>query len=249
MDIEKSEYRRKDFNFDIKSKQFDNSDEVNYYTFSGLASTFGNIDEDNEIIMPGAFSKTIKEWRKSGRDVPMLWQHDRTNPIGIFKNLIETDIGLEVTGHFPVKRKDRFVEDKVIPQLGIGSVRTMSIGFNVEKWFVNEARDNVELHEIKLVEVSLVTTPANPLAVITSLKAANLTKYKVRDLEKILTKDGAIFSHKIAKKVISILKNQGIRDDAVNNVRDVIVDDLTEEKKEIILQKLNEMDKILEVNK
>lgn len=244
MGIEKNEYRNKYFGFDIKEKQFDDVSETNYYTFSGLASTFGNIDEDNEIIMPGAFSKTIKDWKKSGRDVPMLWQHDRTNPIGIFKNLVETDVGLEVTGHFPVNRKDKFVEDKVIPQLEIGSVRTMSIGFNVEKWIVNEAQENVELHEIKLREVSLVTTPANPMAVITSLKAADLTKYNVRDLERILTKDGAVFSQKIAKKIISILKNQGNRDDAVDNERDVIVDDLTEEKKEIILGKLN---KILEV--
>lgn len=236
----KKEHMVKNFGFKLINKQFDDPQNPDYYTFKGLASTFGNVDLQGEVVVRGAFKQTIKDWKKLDRDLPMLWQHNRDEPIGVFKNLKETKEGLEVTGYFPTARKDSFVEERVIPQLEIGSIRTMSISGWKKNYTIDDDTDIWYLNELDLNEISLVTSPANPLAVITSLKAQDLEKYDIRNLEKMLTKSGVTFSQSLAKKIISMLKNS-YRDVADTGKRDVVEDDLSNNDKNDILDKLNEI--------
>jgi hypothetical protein len=58
---------RFDFTFEVKSLGDDG-------TFEGYASTFGNKDSGGDVIMPGAFAKSIRT--KGVRGVKMLLDHD-----------------------------------------------------------------------------------------------------------------------------------------------------------------------------
>jgi HK97 family phage prohead protease len=232
---------RKEFNFSLTEKQFEDPTSKDYYTFTGLASTFNNIDLQDDMVMPGAFTNTIKAWNKSEADLPMLWSHNREEPIGIFKEMRETDEGLEVKGYFPQKRKDDFVENRVIPQLEIGSVRSMSIGYKLDRFEIDRTgRDEYfKLLEISLREISLVVIPANPLAVITSLKAEDIKKYDERTLEEKFTKEGVKFSYKVAKAIISALKANSSRDGTVISNRDDVNKDISAKDINKIMKKFN----------
>jgi hypothetical protein len=39
-------------------------------TFEGLASPFGSIDYGGDTVVRGAYTKTLAEWRSSGRSLP-----------------------------------------------------------------------------------------------------------------------------------------------------------------------------------
>lgn len=157
-------------------KEFKDIDE-NFFMFEGLAATFGNVDQGNDRILKGAFKKSLQEIHKKAKPTkntdhkklfPVLLQHDHRKPIGIFIEAKETDEGLYVKGILP--RDDTFVSGQVIPQVKLGSLSDMSIGY-----MVNEAKfvdgGVRELEELTLFETSLVTIPMNDQAVVTGFKS------------------------------------------------------------------------------
>jgi uncharacterized protein len=62
-------------------------------TIEGYGSIFGNVDSYGDIVMPGAFAKSIKK-----RKPAMLWQHNSNQPIGVWDEIEETDKGLRLKG-------------------------------------------------------------------------------------------------------------------------------------------------------
>lgn len=69
-------------------------------TFRGYASVFGNVDSYGEVVVRGAFSRTLTEWAAKGDPIPVLWGHDMTAPesnIGWVTDAQEDDTGLLVT--------------------------------------------------------------------------------------------------------------------------------------------------------
>lgn len=148
--------------FEIKAVD-DKSDPDNF-VIEGLASPYGNVDSYRDIVMPGSFTTDIIS-KGSGR--PILWQHNRSEPIGKGEMTDQT-AGLSCRIRLP--KKDTFVSGRVMPQVEIGSVTGLSIGYRTikEEWD-DVARVN-RLLEIELKEVSLVTFPANDNARITAAK-------------------------------------------------------------------------------
>jgi len=148
--------------FEIKSLHDDEEDKN--FKFEGFASTFGNIDRGDDIIEKGAFIESLKQLAPA-----LLWQHSMSEPIGIL-TAREVESGLFVKGEMP--RDDTFVAGRVMPQMRIGSTRTMSIGFQVLQDEMKKIGDKVVriIKEAMLFEVSIVTLPMNPLAVVTDIK-------------------------------------------------------------------------------
>jgi HK97 family phage prohead protease len=135
-----------------------------YFTFKGYGSTFGNLDRVDDVVVRGAFLDSLKEF------MPMLlWQHNWGEPIGIFVSCYEDDKGLYVEGKMPLD--DDFVRGRVVPQMKIGSVKSMSIGYSIEKYNYDENSGICYLQKLTLWEISLVTIPANPEAMITDMKS------------------------------------------------------------------------------
>lgn len=159
----KSGLDRIDVAFEIKSLHDDDEDDK-FFIFEGLASTFGNLDLVDDIVMPGAFKESIE------KQLPVvLWQHNSHEPIGMPVEIRETIEGLFIKARLP--KEDVFVSGRVIPQLRIGSIKTMSIGFITLEFDIDLEDPRIrKLTKIDLKEVSLVTFPANPKAVITGIK-------------------------------------------------------------------------------
>ncbi len=176
-------------------------------TFSGYGSVFGVRDYYGDVIAKGAFKTTLKEAKASGRYPAMLCQHgsflggEDNNPIGIWTDLVEDDIGLKVDGKLaPTARgQEAWALLKMQPRPAIDG---LSIGFIAKEWSVGTKPDEPRrtLKEVELWEVSLVTFPANPDSRV-QVKAADRFK-TVRDLEAFLRDEGG-FSHAAAKAIAS----------------------------------------------
>jgi uncharacterized protein len=133
--------------------------------FTGLASVYGNKDRDGDVIVPGAFTKSIRE---NGSRVPLLWQHDQRMPIGVGE-VADTSAGLQITAKLALRVADA---QKAWELMKAGVVGSLSIGYQVPSGGSRVRNGVRELHEVRLWEVSLVTIPANPLASVQSMKDA-----------------------------------------------------------------------------
>jgi HK97 family phage prohead protease len=120
----------------------------------GYASLFGEVDQARDMVMPGAFARTLA--LRGVRRIPMLFQHDPAEPIGIWQDIAEDWRGLRVRG--------RLIPDVVrarelLALLREGAADGLSIGFKTVKARVDPKSRVRKLHEIDLWEVSIVTFP------------------------------------------------------------------------------------------
>ena len=132
--------------------------------FEGIASVYGNVDSYGDIVMPGAFKKTIAE---RGANIPVLAEHSETIGKG---SVTDEGTHLAIKGQIltTIQRGKDYVE---LAKAGI--VKGLSIGYKTikDEW---DSKDQVRrLMEVKLYEVSFVTFPANEMAFITSVKSEN----------------------------------------------------------------------------
>ncbi len=156
----KTKLERKDLPFDVKKTDDTDPD---FFFFEGYASTFGNIDLGGDIIVEGAFKKSLDE-----RTPKILWQHMSMEPIGMPDKVFEDSKGLFIRGKLP--KADTLVSGRVIPQFKVGSISAMSIGFRVVQDEIRE--DGVRLlKQLDLREFSPITFPMNELATVSSFKS------------------------------------------------------------------------------
>ena len=127
----------------------------------GYASVFGNIDSDGDIIMRGAYKKTIQENRSR---IKYLYQHDLEKPLGKMIHLEEDDKGLIFEAEIP---KTQLGKD-VIELMKAGVITENSVGIMpIQREMKGDYR---EISEVKLYEVSAVTLAANDQAMILDVK-------------------------------------------------------------------------------
>jgi len=127
----------------------------------GYGSYFGNKDSDNDVIMKGAYKKTIAE---NGDRVKYLYQHDMNQPIGKMVELYEDDKGLVFTAEIA---KTQLGMD-VVELMKTGVITENSVGIMpIQKQNKENYR---EITEVKLYEVSAVTLAANDQAKILDVK-------------------------------------------------------------------------------
>jgi len=130
--------------------------------FEGLASTYGNCDSGNDVVEPGAFTKTLS----ASKERPLLWQH--SDPVGTVQ-LSDSPAGLMARGKFTLAvQKAR----ETYELMKDNAVKGMSIGYEtIRSDYVGDVR---HLRELKLWEVSLTPTPMNELATVTGIKFAQI---------------------------------------------------------------------------
>lgn len=171
----------------------------------GYGSIYGTEDQGGDIVQKGAFDESLTKDVK----VKMLWQHDPSNPIGVWDELISDDKGLRVKGRITL---DTIKGREAHALVKVGAMNGLSIGFKTEK-AVQESRHSPRyIEKADLWEISLVTFPMNTGATITSVKNS-LTK---RECEKALRDAG--FSRREAVTIAA----KGY--DAIN-LRDADLDD------------------------
>lgn len=229
----------KNIPFEIKNIGEDGS-------FIAYGSTFGNEDLGGDVVVKGAFTKTLKE--NDIKDVLLLAQHDTGEIIGEFKSIVEDEKGLLVEGQLFINDIKRAAETRFLMLKNL--LKSMSIGFRIPKGgaaFENGVR---LLKEISLVEISVVTFPMNEEAEILGVKNMNLSKCEtLRDFEECL-RDSSNFSKKEAQEFISSVKNllRDSEDEEKDVPKTVVVKESVEEKQddlsEVILA-LKQNNKIL----
>lgn len=131
------------------------------------ASTFGNVDHDNDLVLPGAFTKTIAEAFPANK-IKTLWQHRWDQPIGRPVAMSQDSKGLLTETELS---KTTLAND-VIALIEDGVIDKTSIGYWVPAGKSATRPDGVrEIAEIALMEYSFVTFPANDQAIVTGMKA------------------------------------------------------------------------------
>jgi len=127
---------------------------------AGYASVFGARDQGGDVVAPGAYAASLKALAAAGRRVKMLWQHDPTQPIGIWDEVREDAKGLFVKGRIlPEIARGR----EAAALLAAGAIDGLSIGYRTRK-AAKAAQGGRLLSELELWEVSLVTFPMLPEA-------------------------------------------------------------------------------------
>jgi len=121
----------------------------------GYASLFGAVDQGNDVVVPGAYAASLAALAAKGGRVKMLWQHDPTQPIGVWDEVREDARGLWVKGRLlDTIAKGR--EAKAL--IEAGALDGLSIGYRTVKATKNSEGQRL-LTELELWEVSLVTFP------------------------------------------------------------------------------------------
>lgn len=170
--------------------------------FTGYASVFGVLDAYREIVAPGAFANSIKEIAATGRPLPCLWQHLSSAPIGGYDKLEEDSKGLYVEGFLLTDEIEKARETHALMKRGI--VSGLSIGYYVIDDSYNDKEFIRTLKQLELVEVSVVTFPANPDARVDTIKGKLRSGVKVtlREFEQCLREQGfsRLEAHCIAER-------------------------------------------------
>jgi uncharacterized protein len=120
----------------------------------GYASLFGEIDQARDMVVAGAFRQTLM--LRGVRRIPMLFQHDPAEPIGVWLELTEDARGLFARGRLiPDVQRAR----EVLALVTAGAVDGLSIGFKTVKGRVDPRSRIRKIEHLDLWEISIVTFP------------------------------------------------------------------------------------------
>lgn len=182
--------------------------------FSGYGAVFGNVDSYDDVIAKGAFAQTIKDASSSGIWPAMLLQHggmfqeDDLTPIGVWTLMKEDDVGLYVEGKFANTEKGRETYEllKMTPRPALNG---LSIGFRAREWSARSTPEEPRrtLTAVDLIEISLVTFPANIKARVINVKS----EFNPRAIEDSLRDAG--LSRADSVKAVAVFKSILHRDD------------------------------------
>jgi HK97 family phage prohead protease len=139
-------------------------------TLEGYASTFGNADLGGDVVVKGAFIKTIANIKKNG--IPLLADHvaSTASVLGTIFDAEEDAKGLKIKARFSSAPSAQDVRTKLLE----GHLDRMSIGYEPVEYAFADAEDGRRLRkliEIKLWETSVVVFPMNPEAAATRVKS------------------------------------------------------------------------------
>jgi len=137
----------------------------------GLASVYGNVDLQDDEMQPGAMNKTVADWQRAKSRLPLLdWHGDSLSRlIGSVTALESVPQGLWFRAGFgsdaESQRARQLVKDGHLSGVSIGYLPVR------QSWKTVGGKAVRALHEVKLLEISLTPVPANPEAVLTSVKS------------------------------------------------------------------------------
>lgn len=167
--------------FDLEVKDIDAKKGI----VIGYFSAFGNVDSDGDIMMPGAFKRTIQDWGPKGKGrIKHLLNHDPSKPLGKIQELEEDSYGLKyeslVGTHSLGKDYIKMVES--------GLIGEHSIGFQT----LREQKSSMgnEILDVKLFEGSSLTAwganEATPLIGMKGMKSIEDVQNEIKSFEKFI---------------------------------------------------------------
>ena len=135
---------------------------------TGYLSAFNNVDSDNDVIVKGAYTKSILENGPQGTGrIKYLMDHRTDKAVGVFDVLREDDFGL----YYEATLGSHRLGEDYAKMVESGIIKEHSVGFSTRAW---EKRDDgvTILKEIYLYEGSgLQFLGANANTPILSIKS------------------------------------------------------------------------------
>ena len=183
----------------------------------GYASRFGEVDQGGDVVVKGAYAGSLE----SGRKPKMLWQHDPSQPIGVWDEVKEDETGLHVRGRiYPDAKTANGVS--ILKMVEDATIDGMSIGYRT----IDSERGpdgSRMLKELDLWEISMVTFPMLPSARVDAVKAAEMSR---AELEESVMR-GAVHSRSVARALLrggydAIKAMHDAGDDRLNELRDLL---------------------------
>lgn len=168
------------------------------------ASVFGNVDSYGDVVIKGAFAKTIREDMSR---MLLCAQHDMYAVIGKIDSLEEDEKGLKVVATLANEGRGR----EMGALLKMGALKEFSIGYktiNSEKTVI-DGEEVTLLKEVMLYEISVVSRAANDLAVLvsTQVKSEQVYNYIASLFYDELIHLRSIINTQIDNKVINQISN------------------------------------------
>jgi len=169
------------------------------FIIKGYGSVFNVLDSDRDIVLPGAFAKTLMEMKDR---VALCYQHNIYEPIGKFQELREDQKGL----YFEARISD--AEPTIKTKIKEGILKEFSIGYRT---IIRERVENTDgqpsidyLKELQLYEISLVTLACNKYATLEGMKG----EFGIDSIEEEF--DRLIMNEKNHNKKFELLKLKNI---------------------------------------
>ena len=139
----------------------------------GYFSVFSNLDDGGDIMMPGAFDKTLQE---NGKRIKVLYQHDAMKLIGPAPMELHPDSkGLYAKTRLTISRNGQrgsFWADEAWALMKDGALTEGSIGYQSIPARTDYNQNGTRaLHEVKLWEISPVPWGMNALTELRAVKA------------------------------------------------------------------------------
>ncbi|MDR1426073.1 MAG: HK97 family phage prohead protease [Rickettsiales bacterium] len=131
--------------------------------FYGYANIFNVEDSQGDIILNGAFSKTLRK----NREIKLLLQHRQRDVIGCISSLKEDFLGLYVAGKIDRGSK---LGDTVYGYVKSNLLNGLSIGYIADDCH-RDGRGRRIIESVDLLEISLVSSPANRFSKIIYCKS------------------------------------------------------------------------------
>lgn len=167
----------KDYGLELKFEPLElQASEAGGSIVEGYASIFGHRDQGGDIVLPGAYAASLARLAAKGGRIKMLWQHDPSQPIGVWDEVREDARGLYVKGRL-LSEVGRGREAMAL--IGAGAIDGLSIGYRTVKAEKNSKGQRL-LSELELWEVSLVTFPMLPEARVAA--KGDVPELALRDL-------------------------------------------------------------------
>ena len=165
-------------------------EERNVAVIKGYGAVFGNVDLGRDIIVKGAFSKTLMD---KGNNVYFLADHkyDTDNLLGV-ATVEEDEVGL--MGSYEINldlQKGREIYSQAKQMQEKGLPLGMSIGFDIVKDEIDTKTQVRVLKELRLHEISLTMFPMNPKARVTDVKGMD-----VEQLEQLRSEINSLLASK-----------------------------------------------------
>lgn len=162
-------------------------DDADAGTFEAIVSVFGNKDMVGDVVMPGAFSKSLEHWKATGDPIPVYWSHRMDDPTYNIGEVVEAK---ELPGGDPaipewanphVRENGGLYVKGRLDDFGMGKhvahlmkarrVKQFSFSYDVVSETKSKSGDANELHEVWLHEVGPTPLGCNPLTELIGAKA------------------------------------------------------------------------------
>lgn len=136
------------------------------FVLRGWAATYAE-DKIKDIIVPGAFKKSLDRMAKKGEKLQLYFNHKTDEaPLGVCEVCEERGKGLYYEAHMP--KDDEFVAKRIVPQIKRRSLKANSFGFKVKDF--ERKNGSRFLRELDIFEISVVGFPCGNGADILGVK-------------------------------------------------------------------------------